>query len=86
MVQVEMAGPYLPATVNLVPAHIIDAARRILDACGSKQEGYLGGFVTGSMVNLREWITSPEGELGKRWRTFPSHPTLSPSQYPASPP
>ncbi|KAL8956702.1 MAG: hypothetical protein Q9183_006237, partial [Haloplaca sp. 2 TL-2023] len=77
MVQIEMAGPYLPATVDLVPAHIVDAARRILDACGSNQRGFLGGFVTGSMTNLREWITSPEGELGKRWPDNTSFPTIT---------
>ncbi|KAL8868497.1 MAG: hypothetical protein Q9174_004953, partial [Haloplaca sp. 1 TL-2023] len=67
MVQIEMAGPYLPATVELTPAHIVDAAQTVLKACGNRKGGYTGGFVTGSMSNLREWVTSPEGEVGKRW-------------------
>ncbi len=42
MIQVEMAGPRYPRTINLAPQDVITMANRILGTC-LERGGYYGG-------------------------------------------
>ncbi|KAL8725966.1 MAG: hypothetical protein Q9181_006225 [Wetmoreana brouardii] len=64
MVQIEMAGQRIPSTVILVPDKLKRMATRVLGTC-VKQTSYIGGFVTGDLYGVKQWITAPEGDLDK---------------------
>ncbi|KAL8703547.1 MAG: hypothetical protein Q9201_003277 [Fulgogasparrea decipioides] len=64
MVQIEIAGQRIPPSVTLVPDKIKRMATRVLETC-VKQTSYIGGFLTGDLNGVKQWITASEGDLDK---------------------
>lgn len=62
MVQVEVAGPNLPQTIELVPNAIRDMAEWVLNTC-AKGADHTGGFLTSDMSAMKDWIVDPKTNL-----------------------
>ncbi|KAL8796583.1 MAG: hypothetical protein Q9182_007338 [Xanthomendoza sp. 2 TL-2023] len=84
MVQIEIAGPRVPKTFPIVPDTIRLIATYLLEGACHKDDSYGGGFITGDLNDLVQWLISPEGELDKPMRkskknkTDPSPPGSNP--------
>ncbi|KAL8707598.1 MAG: hypothetical protein Q9220_007385 [cf. Caloplaca sp. 1 TL-2023] len=76
MIQIEMAGGRVPATISLVPDEVRSMASWLSTAC-TKDGGNIGGFVTGSLTGMAGWLTSPEGELDKPMPLYTSFLTVT---------
>ncbi len=67
MIQVEMAGPRYPRTINLAPQDVITMANRILGTC-LERGGYYGGFIALDMSVLKAWVVAEETKLDDPYR------------------
>ena len=67
MIQIEVAGPRTPQSVELIPNQIRDMAERVLETCTQGTDLY-GGFVTSDMTAMKDWITSAETDLDGYYR------------------
>lgn len=79
MIQVEMAGQRTPPTIELIPDHVREVARTLVETC-NKETAYVGGFMFGNLHNLKGWLSSPEGEIDKPMRESDTH--ISFNHYP----
>lgn len=62
MIQVEIAGPHHPQTIDLVPDDVCAMAKTVRSIC-VKGPAYYGGFLISDMSVLRNWITAEETKL-----------------------
>lgn len=58
MVQVEMAGKRTPPTVRLVPDDIRRVAAYIIETCALERGGPTGGFGTGNLEDMKQWLAT----------------------------
>lgn len=72
MVQVEVAGERIPPVIRLVPDEVRTVASYIIEKCALESGGPYGGFGTGNLGKIKEWIVSPEGDLDKPQRMSPT--------------
>lgn len=80
MVQIELAGPQLPLTIDLIPNELKSMAAGVLETC-TKKPRYVGGFLAGDLGPIRQWISSEPGDLDKPFRSYSSlHLPLPKSQ------
>ena len=70
MIQVDVAGPRLPATYNIAPNSIRAMANEVLDECVTGPDK-LGGFATSDLQVMSGWITAEETRLDQPFRTSP---------------
>lgn len=70
MIQVEMAGPRYPPTIDLAPQDVKTMANRILGTCVKKGGGYYGGFMALDMSVLKNWVIATETKLDDPYREF----------------
>ncbi len=70
MVQVEMAGPRLPQTYDIIPNDIRDLAGVVLNECITGPSK-IGGFATSDLQVMRGWITAEETNLDRPFRASP---------------
>lgn len=75
MIQVDLAGPRLPQTYDVIPDDIRHLADVVLNSCvnGPFQ---VGGFATLDLQVMSGWITAEETKLDRPYRT--SHLSLNP--------
>ncbi|KAL9594776.1 MAG: hypothetical protein Q9219_006835 [cf. Caloplaca sp. 3 TL-2023] len=78
MIQVEMAGPHTPKSLKLIPddfrlvaSHLITAGHR------SPGNGWMGGFTTGDLRPMTNWITSPNTNLDQPIPIWTAYPTIT---------
>ncbi|KAL8718118.1 MAG: hypothetical protein Q9225_004710 [Loekoesia sp. 1 TL-2023] len=71
-----MAGPRTPPTVDLVPDELRAMASSLINSCNI-ESGYIGGFATGNLYNMIQWITSQDGDLDRPMPYYTSFPTIS---------
>ncbi|KAL8953434.1 MAG: hypothetical protein Q9222_000708 [Ikaeria aurantiellina] len=71
-----MAGPRLPPTITLIPDQLKAMARRVQGSC-TKSTTYIGGFITGDLRPMIEWLTSPNNDLDKPFPASTSFLTLT---------
>lgn len=62
MISVEVAGPAVPSTMNLIPNEIRGMAGWVIERCVIEGAGS-GGFVTKDISNLIRVIVNPETNL-----------------------
>ena len=67
MIQVEVAGPRFPSTMNIVPSDIRKMADRVLLQCLTSLSHY-GGFVTTDLQPLKDWVVGPDRSLDNPYR------------------
>ena len=70
MIQVDVAGPRLPATFDIAPNSIRAMADEVLNEC-VKGSSKIGGFATSDLQVMRNWITAEETRLDRPFRTSP---------------
>jgi len=76
-IQIEMAGPHLPATVTLAPHAIIRMAERVQGGC-ARRTSFVRGWIAADMSELKDWVVAEETNLDAPYREMPSiHPYLS---------
>ena len=73
MVQVDVAGPRLPRTYDIIPDDIRYLADQVLNSCVNGPFD-IGGFATSDLQVMDGWITAEETKLDRPFRT--SHLTL----------
>ncbi|KAL9577080.1 MAG: hypothetical protein Q9203_007588, partial [Teloschistes exilis] len=71
MIQIELAGPQLPLTIDLIPNELKSMAAGVLETC-TKKPRYVGGFLAGDLGPIRQWISSEPGDLDKPFRSYSS--------------
>lgn len=64
MIQVEVAGPRFPTTMDIVPNDIRKMADRVLLQCLTSLSHY-GGFLTTDLQPLKDWVVGPD----RTWTT-----------------
>ena len=67
MVQVDVAGPRLPATFNIAPNDIRIIANVALKECVSGPF-QVGGFATSDLQVMNNWLTAEETKLDRPFR------------------
>ncbi|KAL8941141.1 MAG: hypothetical protein Q9211_001948 [Gyalolechia sp. 1 TL-2023] len=77
MVQVEMAGPRIPPVVHLVPDDIRVVSSYIIETCALEGGGPLGGFGTGNIREMEQWLATLEGDLDKPMPYYTAFPTIT---------
>ncbi len=78
MVQIDLAGPRLPQTYDIIPDDIRHMADEVLSSCVTGPFE-VGGFATSDLQVMTGWITAEETKLDRPFRT--SRSTLHPSMY-----
>ncbi|KAL8635204.1 MAG: hypothetical protein Q9228_007284 [Teloschistes exilis] len=76
MIQIELAGPQLPLTIDLIPNELKSMAAGVLETC-TKKPRYVGGFLAGDLGPIRQWISSEPGDLDKPFPPSTAYPTVS---------
>ncbi|KAI4089438.1 MAG: hypothetical protein L6R37_008039 [Teloschistes peruensis] len=76
MVQIELAGPQLPLTIDLIPNELKSMAAGVLETC-TKKPRYVGGFLAGDLGPIRQWISSEPGDLDKPFPPSTAYSTVS---------
>ena len=66
-IQVELAGPRLPATFGLAPQDVITMAKRVQSTC-VRDTSYYGGFLALDMDVLKNWVVAEETNLDAPYR------------------
>lgn len=69
MVQIELGGPELPATIDLIPKDLKSMATGVLETC-TKKPSYIGGFLAGDLDPIRQWLSSEQGDLDRAFRSY----------------
>ena len=67
MVSVELAGPTIPHTMNLIPNDIRGMAGWVIDQCVVDRTGS-GGFVTKDLLNLIRYVVDPATDINAPFR------------------
>ena len=78
MVQIDLAGPRLPRTYDIIPDDIRHLADEVLNSCVTGPFE-VGGFATSDLQVLTNWITAEETVLDRPFRM--SRSILHPSMY-----
>ena len=68
MVVLELAGPTRPESIFLIPDNLRAAAGWAIDKCVANTGG-IGGFVTGSMEDMFEFVTKDTTKKDDPYRT-----------------
>ena len=69
MVQVDLAGPRLPQTYQIIPDDVIYMANQVLSSCVSGPFE-IGGFATSDLQVMNGWLTAAKTSLDLPFRTF----------------
>ena len=69
MVQVDLAGPRVPQTYNIIPDDIGHMASQVLSSCVTGPFK-IGGFATSDLQVMNNWLTNGETRLDRPFRTF----------------
>ncbi|KAL8811925.1 MAG: hypothetical protein Q9200_001423 [Gallowayella weberi] len=77
MIQIEIAGPRVPKTFEVVPDQLRAMAAYLLDDACHKEGSYGGGFITGDLNPMTQWLISPEGDLDRPMPLSTAFLTLS---------
>ncbi|KAI4172118.1 MAG: hypothetical protein LQ343_003766 [Gyalolechia ehrenbergii] len=77
MVQVEMAGKRTPPTVRLVPDDIRRVAAYIIETCALERGGPTGGFGTGNLEDMKQWLATDGISLDHSIPYYTSFPTIT---------
>lgn len=75
MIQIEMAGPRYPRTIDLVPNEVRTMAERVQGVC-VKGTAYYGGFLTSDMSVLKGWVAAEETKLDDSYRKCPLNQSI----------
>lgn len=68
MIQVDVAGPRLPRTYDIIPNEVRHMADEVLNSCVTGPFE-IGGFATTDLQVMNGWITAEETELDRPFRT-----------------
>lgn len=72
MIQVEVAGPRNPPSIELIPDEVRDLAKRVKGKCIEGTD-HFGGFITADMSAMKNWVVNAETDLNDYYRKY--HPT-----------
>lgn len=76
MIQVDVAGPRLPRTYDIIPDEIRHLADEVLNSCVTGPFE-IGGFATTDLQVMNGWITAEETELDKPFPTSTAFLTVT---------
>ena len=67
MIQIDLAGPRLPRTYDIIPDDIRHMADVVLNSCVTGPSK-IGGFATSDLQVMNGWITAEETNLDRPFR------------------
>ncbi|KAM0805562.1 hypothetical protein BDR22DRAFT_884552 [Usnea florida] len=79
MVQVDLAGPRLPQTYNIIPDDIGHMASQVLSSCVTGPSE-VGGFATSDLQVMNGWLTNAETRLDRPFPTSTAFLTVTITQ------